>query len=146
MSADPVTMFAITAVKTLSDIKASKKQSKIEAQRYEERKKLAIRQAADEEAARKREYYATIASNKASQAGSGFTLDSRSFLTIQSDITKTMEKDIGTIRLNLETDLGELGFAQDLAKSKRKQEQFGGWVSIASAGYEYKAKKDKYGS
>ena len=106
MSSDPVTMFAITAVKTLSDIKASKKQAKIDAQRYEERKKLAIRQAADEEAQRKREYWATIASNKATQAGSGFTLDSKSFLAIQTDVTNTMEKDIGTIRLNLETDLG----------------------------------------
>ena len=31
MSSNPVTMFAITAVKTLSDIRESKKQSKLEA-------------------------------------------------------------------------------------------------------------------
>ena len=39
MSADPVTMFALQAVKTLSDIKESKKQSKIEQRQNEEKKK-----------------------------------------------------------------------------------------------------------
>ena len=39
MSADPITMFAITATKTLMDIRESKKQSKIEQARYEEKKK-----------------------------------------------------------------------------------------------------------
>ncbi len=146
MSSDPVTMFVITAAKTVYDIKESKKQSKIEARRYEDRKKLAMRQAQEEEDARMKAWAATMASNKATQASSGFTLDSRSFLNIQDDVTNTMEKDIATIRLNLDTDLGELGYAQDLAKSNRKKEQFGGWMSIASAGYEYKAKKDQYGS
>ena len=72
MSADPVTMFVVTAAKTVYDIKESKKQAKIEAERYEAQKKAAediARQEADE---RRETYRATIAANKATQAGSGF--------------------------------------------------------------------------
>ena len=146
MSADPVTMFVVTATKAVYDIKESKKQAEIEQQRYEEQKKAAKR-IADEEAANRREQYAvTIAANKASQAGSGFSLDSRSFLNIQDDVRRTFEKDLATIRLNVGTQVGDIGFAQDLAASQRRKEQFGGWTSIASAGYEYKAKKDLYES
>jgi len=71
-------------------------------------------------------------------------MDSRSFLNIQKDITKTFEKDLATIRLNVGTQVGDIGYAQDIAASQRRKEQFGGWTSIASAGYEYKAKKDLY--
>ena len=49
MSADPVTMFAITAVKTLHDIKETKKQSKIEQQRYQDRIQRIAEQAKREE-------------------------------------------------------------------------------------------------
>ena len=73
-------------------------------------------------------------------------MDSRSFLNIQKDITKTFEKDLATIRLNVGTQVGDIGYAQDIAASQRRKEQFGGWASIASAGYEYKAKKDLYES
>jgi len=144
MSADPVTMFVVTAAKAVYDIKESKKQAEIEQQRYEAQKKAAKR-IADEEAANRREQYAAaIAANKATQAGSGFTMDSRSFLNIQKDITRTFEKDLATIRLNVGTQVGDIGYAQDIAASQRRKEQFGGWTSIASAGYEYKAKKDLY--
>jgi len=146
MSADPVTMFMVTAAKTVYDIKESKKQAEIEQQRYEAQKKAA-QEIANQEAAERREtYLATIASNKATQAGSGFSLDSRSFLNIQQDVTKTFEKDLATIRLNVGTKVGDIGYAQDIAASQRRKEQFGGWASIASAGYEYKAKKDLYES
>jgi tRNA/tmRNA/rRNA uracil-C5-methylase (TrmA/RlmC/RlmD family) len=146
MSADPVTMFMVTAAKTVYDIKESKKQAEIEAQRYEAQKKAA-QEIANQEAEERREtYLATIASNKATQAGSGFSLDSRSFLNIQKDVTTTFEKDLATIRLNVGTKVGDIGYAQDIAASQRRKEQFGGWASIASAGYEYKAKKDLYES
>jgi tRNA/tmRNA/rRNA uracil-C5-methylase (TrmA/RlmC/RlmD family) len=146
MSTDPVTMFMVTAAKTVYDIKESKKQAEIEAQRYEAQKKAA-QEIANQEAEERREtYLATIASNKATQAGSGFSLDSRSFLNIQKDVTTTFEKDLATIRLNVGTKVGDIGYAQDIAASQRRKEQFGGWASIASAGYEYKAKKDLYES
>lgn len=144
MSADPVTMFVVTATKAVFDIKESKKQAKIEAERYEAQKKAAediARQEADE---RRETYRATIAANKATQAGSGFSMDSRAFLNIQEDVTKTFEKDLATIRLNVGTQVGDIGYAQDIRASQRRKEQFGGWTSIASAGYEYKAKKDLY--
>ena len=133
MSADPVTMFIVTAAKTVYDIKESRKQAEIEQQRYEAQKKAAKEIAIRDEEDRKQMYLATIASNKATQSGSGFTLDSRSFLN-----------DIATIRLNVGTQVGDIGYAQDIAASQRRKEQFGGWTSIASAGYEYKAKKDLY--
>lgn len=144
MSADPVTMFVVTAAKAVYDIKESKKQAEIEQQRYEAQKKAA-QEIANQEAAERREtYLATIASNKATQAGSGFSMDSRSFLNIQEDVTKTFEKDIATIRLNVGTQVGDIGYAQDIAASQRRKEQFGGWASIVSSGVEYKAKKDLY--
>lgn len=146
MSADPVTMFVVSAAKAVYDIKESRKQAEIEQQRYEEQKKAAKRIADQEAADRREQYLATIASNKATQAGSGFSMDSRSFLNIQKDVTETFEKDLATIRLNVGTQVGDIGYAQDIAASQRRKEQFGGWVSIASAGYEYKAKKDLYES
>ena len=146
MSADPVTMFVVSAAKAVYDIKESRKQAEIEQQRYEAQKKAA-KDIADQEAADRREtYLATIASNKATQAGSGFSMDSRSFLNIQEDVTKTFEKDIATIRLNVGTQVGDIGYAQDIAASQRRKEQFGGWASIVSSGVEYKAKKDLYES
>lgn len=144
MSADPVTMFIATAASTLFDIKESKKQASIEKQRYEERKKLAERQAREAEDERRRDYEKAIASNLAVQAGSGLSLDSRSFLNIQDQSYYTMQKDISTIRLNLATDLGELGYASQLSESQRRKEQFGGWASITSAAIETKAKKDLF--
>jgi len=144
MSADPVTMFVVSAAKAVYDIKESRKQAEIEQQRYEAQKKAA-KDIADQEAADRREtYLATIASNKATQAGSGFSMDSRSFLNIQEDVTKTFEKDIATIRLNVGTQVGDIGYAQDIAASQRRKEQFGGWATIVSSGVEYKAKKDLY--
>jgi len=144
MSADPVTMFVVSAAKAVYDIKESRKQAEIEQQRYEAQKKAA-QEIANQEAAERREtYLATIASNKATQAGSGFSMDSRSFLNIQEDVTKTFEKDIATIRLNVGTKVGDIGYAQDIAASQRRKEQFGGWTSIVSSGVEYKAKKDLY--
>ena len=43
MSADPVTMFVMTAAKTVMDIKESRKQSKLEQQRFELKKEQSMR-------------------------------------------------------------------------------------------------------
>ena len=77
-------------------------------------------------------------------AGTGFSLDSRSFLAINQDVQDKAEKDIANIRVNLGYDINELSLNQQAAKSKRKHEVFGGWASIASQTYEYKAKKGLY--
>ncbi len=67
-----------------------------------------------------------------------------SFLNIQDVAKEKMEKDLGNIRINLASDLRQVGFNQKISKSQRKQEQFGGWATIVSSGVEAKAKKDKY--
>ena len=144
MSADPVTMFAITATKTLMDIKESKKQSKIEQRQYEEKKKAAMERAKQEEEDRLDDLRMAHAHNRAIMAGTGFSLDSRSFLAINQDVQDKAEKDIANIRVNLGYDINELSLNQQAAKSKRKHEVFGGWASIASQTYEYKAKKGLY--
>ena len=146
MSADPVTMFALQAVSTLADIRASKKKSKQEAAMYEEQKKDLQRQAEQAEEDRKDRWRELAAANNAIQAGSGYSIKSMSFLNIQDVAKEKMEKDLGNIRINLASDLRQVGFNQKISKSQRKQEQFGGWATIVSSGVEAKAKKDKYGS
>ena len=146
MSSDPVTMFAVTAVSTLLDIRESKKQSKAEQALYEEQKKDLQRQAEQAEEDRKDRWRELAAANNAIQAGSGYSIKSMSFLNIQDVAKEKMEKDLGNIRINLASDLRQVGFNQKISKTSREQEQFGGWVSIVSGGMETKAKKDKYGS
>ena len=144
MSADPVTMFVITAAKSLYDIKESKKQAKIEQARYQDRIQRIAEVARREEEDRKDKLKYAKAHNLAIQAGSGWSIGSMSFLNIQNQQDIKADKDITTIRLNMTSDINEMSLSSQLAKSERKKEQFGGWVSIASAGYEYKAKKDLY--
>ena len=144
MSADPVTMFVITAAKSLYDIKESKKQAKIEQARYQDRIMRIAEVAKREEDDRKEKLKYALAHNLAIQAGTGFNVSSRSFLNIQDQQELRADKDIATIRLNMTSDVNEMSLSSQLAKSERKKEQFGGWASIASAGYEYKAKKDLY--
>ena len=143
MSSDPVTMFAITAVKTLHDIKESKKQSKLEQRRYEDRIQRIAEQAKREEEDRIEKLRMSHAHNRALQASGGFTQGSRSFLNIQDMVTQYAEKDISTIRLNASSDQNELSLNAMIAKSKRKNQLFGGWMSIASSAVETKAKIDK---
>jgi len=143
MSSNPVTMFAITAVKTLHDIKETKKQSKIEQQRYQDRIMRIAEQAKREEEDRIDKLRMSHASNRALQASGGFTQRSPHFLNIQDMVTHYAKKDIGTIRLNASSDQNELSLNAMIAKSKRKNQLFGGWMSIASSAVETKAKIDK---
>ena len=143
MSADPVTMFAITAVKTLHDIKETKKQSKLEQARYQDRIMRIAEQAKREEEDRIEKLRMSHAHNRALQASGGFTQGSRSFLNIQDMVTKYAQKDINTIRLNASSDQNELSLNAQIAASKRKNELFGGWMSIVSSGVETKAKIDE---
>ena len=144
MSADPVSMFIITAAKSLYDIKESKKQAKIEQRRYQDRIQRIAEVARREEEDRKEKLKYALAHNLAIQAGTGFNVSSMSFLNIQDQQSLRADKDIATIRLNMTSDINEQSLNAQIAKSQRKKEQFGGWASIASAGYEYKAKKDQY--
>ena len=148
MSADPVTMMiisgAIQAAGTYSEIQESKRQSKLEQREYELNVKANSLKGLREENDRRDMLKASIASNKAIQAGSGYADGSMHFLNIQDVTTAKADKDISTIRLNALSTGSEISLNAQAAKSQRKSDQFGGWVSIASTGMSTKAKVDKY--
>ena len=144
MSADPVTMFVLQATKTVMDIKASKKQSKIEQQMYEDKKKNAARIAKEQEDDRLHDLQMAKAHNLAIGAGSGYSDQSRSFLNIQDQQDKFAQKDIARIRLNTTSEINQYSLSANMSKSQRSQDQFGSWLSLGSAAIETKAKKDLY--
>jgi|TARA_R110000823_G_scaffold27011_1_gene78781 hypothetical protein len=144
MSADPVTMFVFQATKTVMDIKSSKKQSKIEQQMYEDKKKNAARIAKEQEDDRIHDLQMAKAHNLAIGAGSGYSDQSRSFLNIQDQQDKFAQKDIARIRLNTTSEINQYSLSANMSKSQRSQDQFGSWLSIGSAAIETKAKKDLY--
>mgnify|MGYP003642942118 FL=1 len=144
MSADPVTMFVLQATKTVMDIKASKKQSRIETQMYEDKKKNAARIAKEQEDDRLHDLQMAKAHNLAIGAGSGYSDQSRSFLNIQDQQDKFAQKDIARIRLNTTSEINQYSLSANMSKSQRSQDQFGSWLSLGSAAIETKAKKDLY--
>jgi len=148
MSADPVTMMIISGViqgvGTYSEIQASKRQSAMEQRQYELNAKANNLKGLREENDRKDIYRATIANNKAIQAGSGYSDNSMHFLNIQDVTGKKADKDISTIRLNTLAEGSSLSIDSQQKKMARKSDQFGGWVSIASTGMTTKAKVDQY--
>ena len=148
MSADPVTMMIISGViqgvGTYSEIQASKRQSKLEQTEYEINAKANNLKGLREENDRRDMLKSSIASNKAIQAGAGYQDGSLHFLNIQDVTTAKADKDISTIRLNALSTGSEISLNAQAAKSQRKSDQFGGWVSIASTGMSTKAKVDKY--
>tara|TARA_R110000737_G_scaffold88253_1_gene121000 strand:+ start:847 stop:1287 length:441 start_codon:yes stop_codon:yes gene_type:complete len=144
MSADPVTMFVLQATKTVMDIRASKKQSKIEKAQYEDKKKNAQRIANEQEEDRKHDLQMAKAHNLAVGAGSGYSDQSRSFLNIQAQQDSFAAKDIARIRLNVTSEINQYALSADMASTQRKNDQFGSWLSIGSSAIETKAKKDLY--
>ena len=148
MSADPVTMMiisgAIQAAGTYSEIQESKRQSKLEQREYELNVKANSLKGLREENDRRDMLKTTIAQNSAIVAGSGYQDGSLHFLNIQDVTTAKADKDISTIRLNALSTGSEISLNAQAAKSQRKSDQFGGWVSIASTGMSTKAKVDQY--
>jgi hypothetical protein len=148
MSADPVTMMiisgAVQGIGTYSEIQQSKVQSKIEQQGYELKMKQANLDGLTQENNRLEEAEQTKKHNMAIVAGSGYGDDSISFLNIQKQVDLNARKDITTIRLNTGAQISEYSLASQAAKSQRKADQFGGWVSIAGTSLETKAKIDAY--
>ena len=148
MSADPVTMMIISGViqgvGTYSEIQASKRQSKLEQREYELNASANNLKGLREENDRRDMLKASIASNKAIQAGAGYADGSLHFLNIQDVTTQKADKDISTIRLNTLASGSSMSIANQQKKIARKSDQFGGWVSIASTGMSTKAKVDEY--
>tara|TARA_X000001382_G_scaffold126089_1_gene112295 strand:- start:3896 stop:4393 length:498 start_codon:yes stop_codon:yes gene_type:complete len=149
MSGDPVTMFRIAsfafqAVGTVSDINESKRQSDIEQQKYELKMKEANLQGLTDENNRKEEAEKTKKHNLAILSGSGYNDDSRSFININKQVDLKAQKDVTTIRLNTGSQINELSLSAQAAKSGRKSEQFGGWMSIGGKAMETAAKIDAF--
>lgn len=148
MSADPVTMMIISGViqgvGTYSEIQASKRQGKLDQEEYELNAKANNLKGLREENDRKDLLKASIANNKAIQAGAGYADGSLHFLNIQDVTTQKSDKDISTIRLNTLASRSSMSIANQQKKVARKSDQFGGWVSIASTGMSTKAKVDQY--
>ena len=148
MSADPVTMMIISGViqgvGTYSEIQASKRQGKLDQEEYELNAKANNLKGLREENDRKDMLRASIANNKAIQAGAGYADGSLHFLNIQDVTTQKSDKDISTIRLNTLASGSSMSIANQQKKVARKSDQFGGWVSIASTGMSTKAKVDQY--
>lgn len=148
MSADPVTMMVISSAVqmagTYRDIQESKVQSKIEQEQYELKIKAANLDGLTKENDRLAEAEETKKNNLAVLAGSNITDDSMSFLNIQKQVDTKAQKDITTIRLNVGAAISDYSLSAQAAKSQRKTDQFGGWVSIVNTGVETKAKVDRY--
>jgi len=148
MSADPVTMMyiggVVDALGTYSEIQESKRQSKIEQQQYELKMKQANLDGLTQENNRLEEAELTKKHNMAIVSGSGYNDDSISFLNIQKQVDLKASKDLTTIRLNTGAIISDYSLAAQSAKSARKTEQFGGWMSIVGGSAKTKSTVDTY--
>jgi len=139
MSADPVTLavisFGVQAVGTYQGIQAQKAANKATIRYYEDEKKYNELKAIQdqnnvrEEALKKRKI------NRAIVAGSGYNDDSRSFLSVQSEINRIAQKDISNIRINMLRGNNKLDTQIYTTKVMGKAKEFGGYASIAAAGF-----------
>lgn len=139
MSADPVTLavisFGVQAVGTYQGIQAQKAANKARIREYETEKKFnslkALQDSNDvrEEAIKKQKI------NRAIQAGSGYNDSSRSFLSVQTEINRIAQKDIGNIRLNMMRGNQKMDSMIYTTKVMGKAQEFGGYASIAASGF-----------
>ena len=151
MSADPVTMMtmtiisgAIQGVSAYSDIQQSKMQSKIETEQFTMKIRQAELKGLQQENDRLEEADKTKRHNLAIAAGSGYTDDSRQLYNINKQVDINADKDVTRIRLNTGATVSDYSLSAQSAKSARKAEQFGGWMSIANTGITTKGKIDSY--
>jgi len=148
MSADPVTLavasFAVQAVGTYQGIQAQKAQNKAIIREYEtERKYNQLKGLQDsndvlEEARRKRKQ------NLAIVAGSGYSDDSRSFLSTQSEIDRIAQKDINNIKINTLRGESKIDTQIYTTKVMGKAKEFGGYASIIAGGFKTAAYAKSY--
>ena len=139
MSADPVTLAVIStsiqAVGTYQGIQAQKAANKAAIQSYEDEKKFNQLKALQDSNNVREEALKKKKINRAIAAGSGYSDDSRSFLSVQSEIDRIATKDIGNIRLNMMRSESKLQSQIYTTKVMGKAQEFGGYASIAAAGF-----------
>ena len=90
---------AVSMMSSMGQAEAAKKAAALERQQAEDDAAVARIQAMDEEAIRRKDLNATLASQRAQAAALGFEPSgSRSFMALQKDTEKTAERDITNIR------------------------------------------------
>jgi hypothetical protein len=131
---ESATLFAIsTGVQTAGNIASIQSQRAALARenyRIETEKRLAAMQALEAENARKEDALRELAQNKAFQSTSGYYDDSMSFLNINKQVEKNMNKDVANIRLmgkQVQNKFGSMLFENSL---KEKDLVFGGYTSV----------------
>jgi hypothetical protein len=131
---ESATLFAIsTGVQTVGNIASIQSQRAALARenyRIETEKRLAAMQALEAENARKEDALRELAQNKAFQSTSGYYDDSMSFLNINKQVEKNMNKDVANIRLmgkQVQNKFGSMLFENSL---KEKDLVFGGYTSV----------------
>ena len=121
---------AVSAIGTLSSIKAQKSALARENYRLETEAQLAKVQALEAENSRKQEAWAELANNAAFQSTAGYLDDGRSFLNINKQVASNMNKDVANIRLmgkSVQVKFGQQRYENTL---KDKDLTFGGYTSV----------------
>ena len=148
MSADPVTLAIIStsiqAVGTYQEIQAQKSANKAAIQSYEDEKKFNELKAIQDSNNVRGEAEKKKKINKAIIAGAGYNDDSRHFLSTQSEIDRIASKDITNIRINMMRGNQKMDTMIYTTKVMGKSQEFGGYASIASAGFKTAAYAKQY--
>ena len=148
MSADPVTLavisFGVQAVGTYQGIQAQKAANKAQIQAYEDEKKFNELKALQDQNTAREEGIKKQKINRAIVAGSGYSDDSRSFLSVQSEINRIVQKDIANIRINMMRGNQKMDSMIYTTKVMGKAQEFGGYASIAAAGFKTAAYSQSY--
>jgi hypothetical protein len=148
MSADPVTLavisFGVQAVGTYQGIQAQKAANKATIRYYEDEKKYNELKAIQDQNNVREEALKKQKINRAIVAGSGYNDDSRSFLSVQSEINRIAQKDIGNIRINMLRGNNKLDTQIYTTKVMGKAKEFGGYASIAASGFKTAAYAKSY--
>lgn len=150
MSADPVTLAvisgAMSAVSGYAQIQSAKAEGKAQRAQYERQRKLNELNAIDEENRRRKQADDDRASNLTIFASTGFDPDSRSFLTVQSEVDRIAKKDIANIRINKLVSDEQLQLSAYLSKAKERSKTIGGYASIIKGTTEAYGKYELYKS
>jgi|TARA_R100001082_G_scaffold54350_1_gene29699 HAMP domain-containing protein len=123
---------AVGAVGTLSSIQAQKRALARENYRLDTEAKLAEVQALENENARTADGWKELANNLAFQSTAGYLDDSRSFLNINKQVEKNMNKDIANIRLMAKSVQHKFYDTRLENRLKSKDLTFGGYTSVAA--------------
>ena len=150
MQAEASTLFALASISssvgTVANIQSQRAAMARENYRIETERRMARLKALEEENAREEMLQNALANNLAYQSIAGFSDDSMSFLNINKQVEKNMNKDVANIRLmgkQVQNKYGSMLFENQL---KSKDIVFGGYTTvIAELTSGYRTYKDLKG-